>query len=1211
MLKNYTVRLSILSFTLAFMVSIVIEAQTKNVTHEYKVIPDPNNQPTAIPFELPGPYKPSYAPRQGETWLLTGYDYACNSSTPRMIDFVDLDGNGVMNPIMTAMERITPTGQRKQMFAYSAFGTVDAFSAFDLTAGTSGHNTYGWGTLQYLKGGAWDGDALVMSHSNGTTWFSRIDLNNFEPYTPFPTITFGGNYPSFVYLPSGKIIANSTNYIANTLYNIYVSTNYGATFDSIGRIGLGDPNVSLGVDPSEVYLHMSDDGRYISQAGAWSQGAVTGNPDIIYVYSSSNFGSTWAGEIAGRGSGIYPEYGQVINRNYAPYFTNFGQLNSIVDNMGVTHLAVNGYGEGVLPGATDTTNVAPMLYWNSRHKNWIAVSLPSTEKWTDGFGNSVTGDPNGSPPTGRIFSGNGIGQAYGTVTVSDDGQVVVVAWQGFEYTGAIGESAWRIFPGDGGANSGKIYYHDLYYAISTDGGTIWADAQILKGDANVHEIYPYLARRLAVDPVTNNYVAYYVYYQDAVPGVAIFTGALTGQNSWDASGAWKWDKKDLGIQAVLKPLTVISPNGGESWAVGSNQTITWASSYVTNVKIEYTTDGGYNWITIISSTPSDGTYEWTTPNTPSTLCKVKISDLSNPGIYDVSNSAFSISEFVFYAQIQANPIWIDVGYDGLELGVVDGSGSYTNHGTIINYEWFVNNEFVANSMSPTIELTTGTSIVKLIVHSSTGSNASDSMYISVYAAKLAIGGSILGGISQNGNRFYVTSMNNGVHRINSTGTIIQSYITGGSIQSSLCISSQTNLMYVGSADTRLYCFDPGLNSLWDRGLGGVVNNSASVNYDGSIVYVGANNDVTNLGFLKSFAASNGNPKWTFQADGKILSSPVVMELVDSTSQVIRTIIYFGTSKGTVYAINDFGASYELFWSQTINPDSAFVSSPAISKDGMLYIGSRNGYLYRFNWNGDYQTSWRKYTGGAIISSPIIDEDGIVYIASGSGYVYGFNKNFLFNSDPVKTFYQNVEINATAGIGPYGTLLVGTSNGKFFALDKNASGVNMPIKWYFQATAPILAPTLVTDNGTVYIGTTDGDIFIMKDPYAGGKQLSLSDYDWPTFKGDNQRSKVVRLLTDPTTLGDENKIATDYNLYQNFPNPFNPATRIKFEIPNITLVSLKIFDVLGNEVGILVNREMEAGSYEVEFDAVNLPSGIYFYKLQTNTFVQTKKMVLIK
>jgi len=664
--------------------------------------------------------------------------------------------------------------------------------------------------------------------------------------------------------------------------------------------------------------------------------------------------------------------------------------------------------------------------------------------------------------------------------------------------------------------------------------------------------------------------------------------------------------------AILQPLIIVnSPNGGEGWQIGSAQNITWTSSNVSKVKIEYSTNNGSSWIIIVDSTLSNGTYEWTVPSTPSTNCKVKISDITNATIFDLSDGTFSIFQFEFYAHIEADSIWLDTDFNGSELGLVDGSGSYINQGTIINYEWYVNNEYITNNTNPEIELITGTNIVKLIVYSDLGFTASDSTYISVYASSLSTGGAILSGISQFGNSYYVTSMNNGVYRIDSTGNILQSYITGGSIQSSLCISNQTNLMYVGSSDTRLYCFDNALNSLWDRGLGGVVNSAVSVNFNGEIVYVGANDNNTNLGLLKSLLATNGNPRWTFQADGTILSSPVVIEIVDSNNVVSRTIIYFGTSKGTMYAIEDLGAAYNLFWTETTYPDSAFVSSPAISEDGMLYIGSKNGYLYRFNWDGSYQNSWRKYTGGPIISSPIIDENNIVYIASGSGYIYGFNKYFTSNSDPVKSFYQNLGINGTAGIGPDGTLLVGCNNGKFLALDKNLPGLDMPIKWYFQVSGSLLAPTLVTDNGIVFIGSTNGDIFIMRDPNIGEKQLSLSNYEWPTFKGDNQRSKVVRIIDDPTFIEDDEKNATNYILYQNYPNPFNPSTKIKYSVPQSSQVIIKFFDVLGNELETLVNKEKPAGIYELNWIAEDLPSGIYFYRIQAGSFIDTKKMILLK
>jgi len=85
----------------------------------------------------------------------------------------------------------------------------------------------------------------------------------------------------------------------------------------------------------------------------------------------------------------------------------------------------------------------------------------------------------------------------------------------------------------------------------------------------------------------------------------------------------------------------------------------------------------------------------------------------------------------------------------------------------------------------------------------------------------------------------------------------------------------------------------------------------------------------------------------------------------------------------------------------------------------------------------------------------------------------------------------------------------------------------------------------------------------------------------------------------------------YNLEQNYPNPFNPATTIKFQIPSMSLVTLKIYDVLGREVKILINEEKAAGRYETEFDASNLSSGIYFYQLRAGNFADSKKMVLIK
>ena len=87
---------------------------------------------------------------------------------------------------------------------------------------------------------------------------------------------------------------------------------------------------------------------------------------------------------------------------------------------------------------------------------------------------------------------------------------------------------------------------------------------------------------------------------------------------------------------------------------------------------------------------------------------------------------------------------------------------------------------------------------------------------------------------------------------------------------------------------------------------------------------------------------------------------------------------------------------------------------------------------------------------------------------------------------------------------------------------------------------------------------------------------------------------------------------EFDLSQNYPNPFNPSTTISFNnTSKMAFVTLKVYDVLGNEVVTLVNEEKPAGSYEVEFNANGLSSGMYLYTLQTDSYIETKKMILMK
>ena len=104
-------------------------------------------------------------------------------------------------------------------------------------------------------------------------------------------------------------------------------------------------------------------------------------------------------------------------------------------------------------------------------------------------------------------------------------------------------------------------------------------------------------------------------------------------------------------------------------------------------------------------------------------------------------------------------------------------------------------------------------------------------------------------------------------------------------------------------------------------------------------------------------------------------------------------------------------------------------------------------------------------------------------------------------------------------------------------------------------------------------------------------------------------QVVRPL--PTAVGDRVQTPTSFALEQNYPNPFNPTTEIRFQISEVSHVTLKVFDVLGREVRTLVNENLQPGSYETTFNAIGLASGVYFYKLQSAEFVQTRKLMLLR
>jgi hypothetical protein len=117
--------------------------------------------------------------------------------------------------------------------------------------------------------------------------------------------------------------------------------------------------------------------------------------------------------------------------------------------------------------------------------------------------------------------------------------------------------------------------------------------------------------------------------------------------------------------------------------------------------------------------------------------------------------------------------------------------------------------------------------------------------------------------------------------------------------------------------------------------------------------------------------------------------------------------------------------------------------------------------------------------------------------------------------------------------------------------------------------------------------------------------------WVGLDGSDKRVYWDRFLAVVSVNNNRNEMPSSYYLGQNYPNPFNPVTKIEFTLPKDDFVTIKVFDILGREVAELVSKNMKAGSYEVTLDASRLSTGVYFYRMQTGRFAETKKMILVK
>ena len=312
----------------------------------------------------------------------------------------------------------------------------------------------------------------------------------------------------------------------------------------------------------------------------------------------------------------------------------------------------------------------------------------------------------------------------------------------------------------------------------------------------------------------------------------------------------------------------------------------------------------------------------------------------------------------------------------------------------------------------------------------------------------------------------------------------------------------------------------------------------------------------------------------------------------------------------------------------VNNDGYF--DLAISDNSQL--GGSGKFKMYLNNNGVLNTTpfWTStFSGyGSGINLADIDNDSDLDLLTGGWWqpvrIY-LNSNGAFNTNPeyTSTSTSVVEV-ITCGdvdndaVQNIQEVLISDGSTKLFYLPRT------PLQYLNR----VIVGTDTLQNHQYCFDLENGWVMLADQPGSGTSVTIETAVSWDIDMGisnwDQSKGNYLFLnTTDPVHANAEEILPDGFVLYQNYPNPFNPSTKIKFTIPFIpersrkrSLVTLKVFDVLGNEVATLVNEEKPAGVYEVEFNVnqlsrVEISSGIYFYQLRAGAYVETRKMILIK
>ena len=643
------------------------------------------------------------------------------------------------------------------------------------------------------------------------------------------------------------------------------------------------------------------------------------------------------------------------------------------------------------------------------------------------------------------------------------------------------------------------------------------------------------------------------------------------------------------------------------------------------------TDGGNTWQALVNPLSNYNYYSLTFINnntgwvsgTRGSLLKT-----TNAGLTWASDANTLTTKKIYDVQILNNNVILLAAADGLIYRTSD-QGS--NWATIISnsnnysvYNLFFTDEVTgfASGASGLIMSTTNSGNSWAVQQSNTNNNLYD-LFFTNYDTGFAVG--------QNGCALKTT---------NSGSNWISINFTSGSLYTVKFINGSTG--FIGSVNDNIYktidCGNTWTLKYTSAGQKNITDIGFFNNNEGIAI--------DNSGYI--MRTISGGDIWTQQSQ---LSSNSLnkLKIVDSVSAYIIKGEVSQGSASKIYYTSNKGIS----WGENVVP---FYPSSLLSIDVynryLGFIVGDNGVILKTSTGGTISDGFSisgkvryidnnqpvtsgsakaiKYTQNfsniIIIDSSQIQPNGDYILAhvSRDSVDIGIYPNSTTTNDYVISYYSSTIYweNATllypthnlTNVDIYVYRNFGSDNpnqisGKITSANKDVSGNLKDAVIYARKGDTFVGCTMSDANGNYQLNSlAEGNlkIFINRFGYiSDSTYLNVT----PTSNIDSVNFNMMPLFVGLKQIS--SSVPNEYKLYQNYPNPFNPMTNIKYQISKAGFVILKIYDILGRQISTLINEKQTPGSYNVTFDATSLSSGVYFYKLQTDNFTDTKKMVIIK